>query len=265
VTGSVLTVTARAQNGTKQTASGTSNTGAYSYSHLTGAIIYYIDGTNITPLGKWTEVLPNQLTQVPYAIDTIDRSSFSKLGSWYNTLNSGTYTTAGTTAFYNKFTVNPIEDILNYPQSDIAVGQLLTLVGSSNETVAVAEVNVPAADTTWTFTGYKVTQSAATLSANVDIDTTTITTSSAVTATVILVGNEFMRVTAGSGTTSLTVVRGTPELARFGILSCAPHYVRDKIYVVTNAGCTSTYNAGSAIIEGYNQPTVITGTARLGY
>jgi hypothetical protein len=265
VTGSTLTITARAQNSTLQTASGTDDTGANSVSHLAGATIYYINASNVQPYGTWTEVLPNQLTRKPYSVATITQNAVSKLGSWYNTLRTGTYTTAGTTAFYNQFTVNPIEDILNYPQSDIAVGQLLTLVGSSNETVAVAEVNVPAADTTWTFTGYKVTQSAATLSADVGIDTTTITTSSAVTATVILVGNEFMRVTAGSGTTSLTVVRGTPELARFGILSCAPHYVRDKIYVATNAGCTSTYSAGSAIIEGYNQPTVITGTARLGY
>lgn len=265
VTGSTLTVTARAQNGTKQTSAGTDNTGAYSYSHLSGATIYYIDGTNITPLGNWTEILPNQITQVPYALDTTDRTNFSQLGSWYNTLNTGTYTNSAGTVKYSTFTVNPLTDFINYPQSDICIGQILSIKGTATESIAVVYVPPPLANSTWTVSGYKVTKGSQTLSANVGIDATTITTSAAVTASAIVVGNEFMTVTAGSGTTSLTVVRGTPDLATWGVLGLSPHYQGDAVYVVTNAGCSSTYAVGSAIIEGYNVSSVTDGSARLGF
>jgi hypothetical protein len=262
-----LTITARAQNGTTQTVSGTDGVGANSYSHLTGATIYYINGTNITPTGAWTEILPNQFTRKPYAMDTTDRSAFSTLGSWYNTLNTGTYTNSTGTIKYSTFTVNPLTDVINYPQSDIAVGQILSVVNASNtaESIAVVQVPPPANNGTWNVYGYKVTKGSQTLSANVDIDATTITTSSAVTASAIVVGGEFMTVTAGSGTTSLTVVRGTPDLTAWGVLGQSPHYQGDAVYVVTNAGCSGTYAVGSAIIEGYNTTTVTNGSARLGY
>lgn len=267
VSGSTLTITARAQNGTKQTTAGTDNAGAGSYSHLAGATIYYINGTNITPLGEWTEILPNQYTQIPYALDTTNRTAFSTLGSWYNTLNTGSYTTSSGTVKYSGFTVNPLTDVINYPQSDIAVGQILSVVNASNVAESFAVVNVPPPlnNSTWNVYGYKVTKGSQTLSASVGIDATTITTSSAVTASAIVVGGEFMTVTAGSGTTSLTVTRGTPDLTTWGVLGLSPHYQGDAVYVVTNAGCSGTYAVGSAIIEGYNATTVTNGSARLGY
>ena len=265
VAGSVLTITARSQNGTLQTTAGTDNTGNYSYSHLSGAPIYYLDAVSITPTSgsTWTEILPNQLTRLPYSVATITEDSLSILGSWYNTLNTGTYTNSSTTVKYSKFTVNPVADFLNYPQSDIGIGQVLTIAGI--ESIAVANIAPPVSDSTWTVSGYKVTKGSQTLAADVSMDATTITTSSAVTASVIVVGGEFMTVTAGSGTTSLTVTRGTPDMTTWGVLTQAPHYSGDAVYVVTNAGCSGTYSVGSAIIEGYNVSSVTTGTARLGY
>ena len=265
VSGSVLTITARSQNGTIQTAAGTDGTGNYSLSHLSGAPIYYLDAVSITPSsgGTWTEILPNQLTQLPYSVATITEDGVSVLGSWFNTLNTGTYTNSSTTVKYSTFTVNPLTDVLNYPQSDISVGQILTVGGS--ESVAVAQVNTPLSDATWTFSGYKVVKSSQTLSADIGLDDTTVTTSGAVTASAIVIGGEFMTVTAGSGTTSLTVTRGTPDVTTWGVLTQGLHYSGDAIYVITNAGCSGTYTVGSAIIEGYNQTSVTTGTARLGY
>jgi hypothetical protein len=163
--------------------------------------------------------------------------------------------------------VNPLADYINYPQSNIACGQLLSVVNASNvaETIAVAGITPPASDGSWTISGYKVTQSSQTLAVNMGVDNTTIYTSGAVTATAILIGQEFMTVVSGSGTTTLTVKRGTPDVTAWGIMGVAPHYLGDNIYIVTNAGCSGIYTAQSAIIEGYNKTTPVTGSARLGY
>lgn len=265
VSGSILSITARAQNGTKQTAAGTDDLGAYSYSHSSGATVYYINGTSINPVGTWNEILPNQLTRFPYTIDTIDRTNFSALGSWYNTLNLGTYTNSSGAIKYSTFTVNPLTDFINYPQSDISVGQIVSVTQSATESIAVVYIPPPSGNSVWTVSGYKVTKGSQTLSADIGIDATTVTTSAAVTASAIVVGGEFMTVTAGSGTTSLTVTRGTPDLATWGVLSKSPHYSGDAVYVVVDAGCTGTYAIGSAIIEGYNTSSVINGSARLGF
>jgi len=264
VSGSTLTITARAQYSTTQTAAGTNSLGGNSYSHLAGSTVYYIPNNGYLAGGGLivTEILPNQISQVPYSFDTVNRDSFSTLGSWTNTLNTGTYSTSAGTVKYNTFTANPTQDFLNYPQSDVAVGQLLSI---GSESVAVATVSQPTSTANWTFNAYKVTQSAATLSADLSPDATTVTTSSAVTASAILIDNEFMTVTAGSGTTTLTVVRGTPDLAVWGVLNSSQHFARATIYTLVNAGCTGTLSANSGIIEGYNKTTAVAGTARLGY
>lgn len=262
VTSAVLTITARAQYSTIQTCAGTSSTGANSYSHLAGTTVYYIRNSGVTPTGTVKEILPNQMTRYPYAIDTVSRDAFSTLGSWTGTLNTGVYTASAGTVKYNTFTLNPIQDFLNYPQSDLTAGQLLS-IGSEN--LAVVSVSQPTSTANWYLNAYKVTQSAATLSASITPDTTTVTTSSAVTANAILIDNEFMTVTAGSGTTTLTVVRGTPDSSVWGILNSGQHFAGATIYTLVNAGCSNTYTANSAIIEGYNKTTAVTGTARLGY
>lgn len=262
VSGNTLTITARAQFSTIQTAAGTASTGGNSYSHLSGSTVYYISNGGVIPTGTVTEILPNQITSYPYALDTVSRDAFSTLGSWVGTLNTGTYTNSAGTVKYSTFTANPTQDFLNYPQSDLTAGQLLS-IGSEN--VAVVSVSQPTSTANWTLNAHKVTQSAATLSADLSLDATTVTTSSAVTASAILIDNEFMTVTAGSGTTSLTVVRGTPDSAVWGILNSGQHFSGATIYTLVNAGCSGTYAANSGIIEGYNKTTAVSGTARLGY
>jgi hypothetical protein len=104
------------------------------------------------------------------------------------------------------------------------------------------------------------------LNAAITPDGTTVTCSAAVTASAILIGMEFMQVTAGSGTTTLTVTRGTPDAAVWAVLNKSKHNLYDRIYTVVNAGMTSTHAANDVVFEGYS-PTdsVKTGTARLAF
>lgn len=266
-------VTGRASNGTLQTASGSSST--YTASHLAGASVYGVDtsttlGGNVPSGTLITEYLPNQTTEVPYSVPLYQNYDLaSTLGSWNNTLQSGTVTvtTPASGIKYGAFTVSALTDKDNYPSSDIAIGQIISAYNNTSvESLAVIATSVPSStDGSWTLTGYKITDSTRTLSAAVTPDGTTITCSGAVTASAILIGNEFMQVTAGSGTTSLTVVRGTPDAAVWNVFTKSTHYQYDKIYTVVNAGFVNTYVTGNSVIEGYNVNTPIIGTARLGY
>lgn len=266
-------VTGRASNGTLQTASGSSST--YTASHLAGTSVYGVDtsttlGGNVPSGTLVTEYLPNQTTEVPYSVPLYQNYDLaSTLGSWNNTLQSGTVTvtTPASGIKYGAFTVSALTDKDNYPSSDIAIGQIISAYNNTSvESLAVIATSVPSStDGSWTLTGYKITDSTRILNAAVTPDGTTITCSGAVTASAILIGNEFMQVTAGSGTTSLTVVRGTPDAAVWNVFTKSTHYQYDKIYTVVNAGFVNTYVTGNSVIEGYNVNTPIIGTARLGY
>lgn len=273
VAGSTLTITGRAVGSTIQTASGSQSTTTYTASHLTGATIYAVTATsggNVATGTVVSELLPNQTNVLPYTIPSYTAyDTASTLGSWTNSLASATVTktTPASGIAYSTVTVNKLVDYDNYPTQDLAVGQLFSLYNNTAaETLAAVAYSSPSATNgTWTLTGYKVTDSGQTLSAAVTPDATTITCSGNVTASAILVGLEFMQVTAGSGTSTLTVTRGTPDAAVWKVLSKAPHYQYDKIYTVVNAALANTYAINNAVIEGYQQTTPVTGTARLGY
>ena len=274
-----LRPTVRAVNGTKQSVQGSSSqlglspaVMSHTASHLPQSVVYGVTasaGGNAPASVTVTEYLDNQIKQIPYqAFNYGTLGGASTLGSWTNTFYTGTKTTTTPASGikYNSFVVNPIVDRTNYPSSDLVTGQIITLYnGTAAESFAITTVGAPDNNNLWTLTGYKITDSSRTLSAAIRIDGTTVTCSGAVTASAILIGNEFMQVTAGSGTTTLTVTRGTPDLAVWSVLSKSPHYQYDKIYTVVNAGLTNTYASGNALIEGYNVTTPIIGTTRLGY
>lgn len=273
VAGSTLTITARAQYGTIQTAAGSSST--YTASHLSGATVYGFalgNGGNVATGTVVTELLPNQLTRIPYSPTTnyTDYDLTSKLGSWTGVLKSGTVTTTTPASGikYNAFTMFALTDGNNYPSSDLCIGQMLSVLNTAGsvESVGIIATGLPAStDQSWTLTVYKITDSGQTVNAAISPDATTVTCSGNVTASAILIGNEWMQVTAGSGTSTLTVVRGTPDAAVYGVKSKAAHYQYDKIYTVVNAGVTNTYAQGNSVIEGYNISVPVIGTARLGY
>ena len=266
-----LTITARAQNSTIQTASGSSST--YTASHLSGATVYSVaatSGGNVATGTVVTEFLPNQLTQIPYTVPTYTNYDLtSKLGSWTGVLLSGTVTTTTPPSGIkiNTLSMFALTDGNNYPSSDLCVGQMLSVLNTAGtvENAGIIATSTPAVDGSWSLSVYKITDSGQTLSAAISPDATTVTCSGNVTASAILVGNEWMQVTGGSGTPTLAVTRGTPDGGVYGVRSKAPHYQYDKIYTVVNAGLTNTYAQGNSIIEGYNVSTPVIGTARLGY
>jgi hypothetical protein len=274
VSGSNFTVSTRAVLGTNQTVAGSGATAVaanyQTYSHLNGATVYAVAGTtggNVPAGTIVSEFLPNQTTQLPYSVPAYNAyDTVSTLGSWTNSLASATVTNSAAAIKSSAVVVNALTDRDNFPAQDIAAGQILTLNHSGVlESIAVANAGVPTSAGLWALTGYKVTDSGQTLAAALSPDGTTVTCSGAVTASAILIGLEFMQVTAGSGTTTLTVTRGTPDAAVYAVLSKAPHYVYDKIYTVVNAGLTGTYAIGDAVIEGYNVASPVVGTARLGF
>lgn len=274
-----LRVTDRDVDGTIQPVAGsTADNGnvtlqpSHTASHLVGSTVYGVSATVPVPVPAGTivtEYLDNQVTRIPYTpFDYSNLNAASTLDAWTNTLNTGTIvtTTPASGIKYNKITMNPLIDQSNYPSSDIGTGQIFSIYnGTAVESLAVTAIGAPDTDGKWTMTGYEVLLSAATLSAAVSPDATTITCSSAVTASAILIGGEFMQVTAGSGTTTLTVTRGTPDAAVWSVLTKANHYQYDEIYTIVNAGLVNTYASGNAVIEGYNVNTPIIGTTRLGY
>ena len=271
--------TIRAINGTKQSVQGSysqlglsSAVMSHTASHLPKSVAYGVTasaGGNAPSFTTVTEYLDNQVKQIPYtAFSYGNLSNASTLGSWTNTFNTGTITTTtpASAVKYNSFVVNPIIDQSNFPISDLVTGQIITLYnGTSRESFAVAAIGSPNNDNLWSLTGYKVIDSTRTLSANVVADTITITCSGTVTASAILIGNEFMQVIGGSGTSTLLVTRGTPDSAVWGVLTNPVHYRYDKIYTIVNAGLTNVYASGNTLIEGYNVTTPIIGTTRLGY
>lgn len=270
-TGTSLTLTARAQNSTLQTAQGSGLTTAdtATYSHFSGATVYGVLGTaggNVPTGTVVTEFLTNQLTQLPYSVPTYTNYDVtSVLGSWVGTLNTAGYTSSTTgSVTYNTLTLSALVDRDNYPASDIAVGQIFS-IGSEN--FGCVTTGVPSATTqTWTLSGYKITDSGATLNSNTtpDQNTIPITGTPPASGTPILVGGEWMTVTGGA-TGSWAVTRGTPQSAVWGVLGAYPHYQYDKVYTGVLAGLTGTYAVGQSVIEGYNVTTPIVGTARLGY
>jgi hypothetical protein len=274
-----LKPSARAINSTTQSVQGStfalgdvSLTNSRTASHVEKAIVYGVAGTsggNVAAGTIVTEYLPNQITRIPYTpFNYSNLNAASTIGSWTNTLYSGTLvtTTPASSIKYNAATMNPLVDQTNFPASDLAIGQILSFYNNTAiESFAIVSVGAPAINGTWSVVGYKIIDSSQTVSVAVTPDAATITCSGAVTASAILIGNEFMQVTAGSGTSTLTVTRGTPDAAVWSVLSVSRHYQYDKIYTVVNAGLTNTYAASNAIIEGYNVSSPVIGTTRLGY
>jgi len=222
------------------------------------------------------EYLPNQLVRVPYTVPNPTLyNPYSILGSWTGSLSTGTYTTVTPASGikYNTISLNALVDKDNYPASDLMSGQIINLNnGTTSELFAIVSTTAPAVGTgVWQATGYKVAASQQTVGTtnNVLAGDTSITLSGAVTASAILIDGEFMQVTAGSGTSTLTVVRGTPDAAVWDVLTLSPHSSSIRVYTIVNAGLTGTYAAGNVVSEGIVSSTgttsVYSGTARLGY
>lgn len=277
---STLNPTVRAQNNTQQFVQGsTSEFGnitlvmSHTASHLSGSTVYGVNaslGGNVPAGTIVTEYLPNQTTRLPYAPFNYSLlNSSSTLGSFTNTLASGTISTITPVSGikYNNAKLNPLIDQgNNYPSSNLTTGQILSFYnGTAIESFAIVNVSSPNLDGTFYLTGYKIIDSGQTLTIAKSIDDVTINCSGNVTASAILINNEFMQVTAGSGTATLTVTRGTPDAAVWSVLTKSRHYQYDKIYTIVNAGLTNLYAIGNAVIEGYNVSTPVIGTTKLGY
>jgi hypothetical protein len=222
------------------------------------------------------EYLPNQLVSIPYtAPDPTTYNQYSILGSWVGSLSTGTYTTVTPASGikYNTISLNALVDKDNYPASDLMSGQVINLNnGTTSELFAIVSTTAPAVGTgVWQATGYKVAATTVTVgtTSNVFAGDTSVVLSGSVTASAILIDGEFMQVTAGSGTNTLTVTRGTPDAAVWNVLTLSPHSSSTKIYTIVNAGLTGTYAAGNVVSEGIVTSTgttsVYAGTARLGY
>ena len=280
--GNVLTITARAQYGTKQTASGSAlvpTTGTGTVSHFAGTRVYGIAGTaggNVAANTRVTEILPNNIdaSQLPYTVpDFSNYALTSQLASWIGYLNSATITTTTPASGikYNSMSMQKLIDANNYPSSDLCVGQMLQLnnnltTPTVSDSFAVVALSAPELNGTWTLTCYKITALAPLLNAAVTPDATTLTFTGNVTASAILIGTEWMQVTAGSGTSTLTVVRGTPDAAVWNPTGKANHYKYDQVYAVVNAGITNTYAKNAPVTEWFSgSSTYYNGTARLGY
>lgn len=275
-----LRITDRDVDGTIQPVAGsTADNGnvtlqpSHTASHLVGSTVYGVSATVpvAVPAGTIvTEYLDNQVTRIPYTpFDYSNLNAASTLDAWTNTLNTGTIvtTTAPSTLKYSTATMNPLIDQSNYPSSDIGTGQIFSFYnGTAIESLAVTAIGAPDTDGKWTMTGYKIAAQNTTLNADITADQTTITTSTALIGiNMILIGNELMRITAGFNTTTLTVVRGTPDPTAWSVLNVAPHYQYDTVYALDSNGLVNTYASGNAVIEGYNVNTPIIGTTRLGY
>jgi len=270
-----LTVTARGLYGTTPQA------------HFSGETLYAVDSATSLPnpangivvsefLGNNTPY-SNNLTRLPYAAGTYNGyDTASVLGSWNNTLASGTYNVINPSTssypsvlYYNQFTVNALTDFQNYPVNDLNVGQIIT-VQNSNELMVVVYIGSP--DSTsgvWSMSAYSLVPKATynyVLASDVSIDQTTITATTTFPSTIygVWIGGEFMSVTAGAGTTTLTVVRGTPDLLAWGKLGQSRHYAGDQVYILKQGGSSTTFNSGDAVIEG-ETATIVTGTTKLGY
>lgn len=175
----------------------------------------------------------------------------------YTITGDKTTTTPASGLAYSSLPFAQMIDYNNVPASDITVGQIATLVNTTSQTELVGFTYVSNADSTgawfgvfYPFAGNRL------LSADLTIDATTVTTSVAVPVgtRAIMIDNEWMTVTAGAGTTSLTVVRGTADSAIWDLSNIAPHYsnnTTNKVYYVTTlTGLANSYaNGGTARVE----------------
>jgi hypothetical protein len=269
--GNTITTTSRANNSTLQGVGGSS--GTYTASHLSGATVYLLNsgiGGNVPAGTVVSEYLPNQITRIPYSAPSASQyNNYSKLGSWNNTLyQDSTNIAYGFSTNQAAFlTINPLIDKDNYPASDLAIGQIVTVgdPGGTKEPLGIIALGTPNLSGVWTLTGYKLNDLNIALSADMTIDTTTLNATSASLSigTGLLIGNEFMLITGGvSG--AWTVLRGTPDTT-ISVQNKSRHYQYDKIYTIDFTGLFTTYSTGVAVYEGYSGATIVQGSARLGY
>ena len=196
----------------------------------------------------------------------------------YSQLNSVALTVTGaagtiTPASGYAYSTVPFAGLLDYnntPNNDFATGSLFVLTSTSSGTSETGGLVIcsatSSANNSWSGTFYPLTGSV-NLSADLSEDGTTITTASAVPAgtKAVLIENEWCQVTAGAGTTSLTVVRGTPDNTGWTKLGQSPHLNKNqttKVRYGGNAGLTLSYAGGGTALVNI---ALVSNTIRLAY
>jgi len=279
--GSTWTITARGKYGTLPRP------------HFAGETVYGLsaglfpnpaNGVVLTEVLTGSNLSANQLTRLPYA--TGDYTAYdvgSVLGSWTDTLYTPTWTwydppNTSFATYTNSqyvFYMNPLVSKQSYPVNDLAVGQLITArtgkdYGQFLTVFAVAAVSSPDSTTgVFSVNAYLLDTTALplTLSSSIGIDTTTITATTAFPATcyTLWIDGEFMYVVSGAGTTSVTVVRGTPDVGAYPRLQASSrHNSGTSIYWTPWPSDVPTFDIGTPFVEGKTD-TIIAGTTRLGY
>lgn len=213
--------------------------------HLIGATVYGLTGT--TPATTAGVTIKEYTTN-----DLPSPVQYDELGSVQLPIvagNSNTTPSSGKT--YTRLTFQGLPDYLNTSQTDFANASIFWLgtdqTYSTNEYAGLITSTSLANTSEWYGYFYPLNGTPRYLAADLDISTTTVTLSTAAPAgtNAIIVDNEWMQVTAGAGTTSLTVVRGTPDADTWGIIGIATHTNRDsttKVWCVTStAGLVNTY------------------------
>jgi hypothetical protein len=279
-TGSTLTITNRGRYGTTPR------------THFSGEPVYAVSGSAfpnpangvvLTEFLGGSNFSANQLTRLPYSTGTYTAYDVgSVLGSWNDTLYTTAYgaldppnSSYPTLNLQYIFFMNPLVTKQSYPVNDLAVGQMLAArtgasYGANIVLFAVASVSSPDSTTgVFSINAYQLDTSAAplNLSADLSIDGTTVTATTAFPSPcyTIWIDGEFMSVVSGAGTTTLTVVRGTPDAGGYPRLQASSrHSAGAKIYLTPAGGDAPTFDIGAPFVEGTTD-TIITGTTRLGY
>lgn len=163
-----------------------------------------------------------------------------------------TTTTPSSGLAYSSIPFVSLPDFNNTPTADIAEGavaRLYSVTTSANEMAGVLQPSLLNTDGSWSCLFYPLAGSKL-LAADLTMTATTVTTTVAVPAgtRAILIDLEWMEVTAGAGTTTLTVVRGTPDSATWSPSVQSVHYHFNNTtavwFVTTTTGLIGTYGFG---------------------
>lgn len=276
-TGSTLTITNRGRYGTTPR---THFSGETIYATSANSFPNPANGLVLSEFLGGSNVNANQLTRLPYVMGAYNAyDAASVLGSWNNTLYTNSFSTYSPpntsvpSLLQYVFTLSPLVSKQSYPVNDLEIGQLLSIRqtgGSTLDTFAVAYAS--SLDSTTGAFNVNLYQldnvsSALSLSTSMSIDATTITATTAFPnpCYAVWVDGEFMSVVSGAGTTTLTVVRGTPDAGAYPRLQASSrHTAGARIYAMPNAAGVGTFPIGAPVVEGATD-TIITGTTRLGY
>lgn len=262
ITGTTLTGVSRGQSAT------------LAARHYDGAAVFPVSGgaagtyTTADLLSEW--VLDAKTDPVTYVDDQLQSDLLTITGA---------ATSTGSTYKYSTLPFEALPDWQNTPAGDFPVGDVWWLspdnyvTSEYAGTVRLSQVGTAGA---WTADLYPLDGFVMLSVALNDADGvrtgagyTTVTTVTAVPAgtKAILIDDEWMEVTAGAGTTSLTVVRGTPDSAVWSPLNIGPHAVtpagKRVWYSTTTTGLTLTYAKNSQALT----PSTVLGSGfvRLAY